>query len=208
MAKPKSEFLKGAGKMWAIMQVIVNAVLEMGGSDEDLHRLLTDSGLVKKIAELIMSGKQKVEEKASEIYKVVVDYSATLAEMIKAGKYDWFNDDITDKHFPIQGTGKNEVELVLVHLNRNATTKEVLEHLNGQGLEPAKIEHLLAFGSTYPELQRQFPIIALGSVWVDSHGYRYYPSLYSFDSKRRLSLYWRGDGGHWGDACRFLAVRK
>lgn len=204
MAKPRSNFLKGAGTMWALMQVIVNAVLEKGGSDEDLHCLLTDKGLAKKVAEVIMASRQKV----GETYKVIVDYGLSLSKMIELGKYDWFNDDITDKHFELQGAGQHEVELVLVHLNRNATTKEVLEHLNSLGLEPAKIEQLLAIGAAYPELQKQFPIIALGSVWVDVNGTRFCPYLDCHGGERRLGLAWSDDGIHWNVACRFLAVGK
>jgi hypothetical protein len=204
MAKPKSEFLKGAGKMWAIMQVIVNAVLEMGGSDEDLHRLLNDNSLVKQIAELIVSGKKAV----AKTYNVMVDYSMSLADMIKAGKYDWSNDDITDKRFSFQGTGQHEVELVMVHLNRSATTREVRQYMDEQGLEPAKIEHLLAFGATYPEIQREFPIIALGSSFVPVHGDRIYPYLHCRGGGRMLSLRWNDDDRPWVESCRFLAVGK
>jgi len=204
MAKKSSEFLKGAGKMWAIMMAIVNAVLEMGGNDEDLHRLLTDSTLAHKVAEVIMSSRQKVKE----TYKVVVDYGKSLAQMIEAGDYGWFNDSINDKNFPLQGVGQHEVELVLVHLNRNATTKEVLEYLDNQGLIPAKIEHLLAFGVAYPEIQKEFPVVALGSVWVGVNGSRNYPCLDCDDDQRKLDLIWYGGDYPWGGTCRFLALRK
>jgi len=204
MARKKSEFLKAAGKMWSIMQTITNAVLELGGDDEDLHRLLTDSKLAKQVAELIMFGRQK----ASDTFKVVVNYGKTLAEMIQFGKYGWVNDDITDKHFPIQGAGTQEAELVLVHLNRDATTKEVLAHLDSNGLKAAGIEHLLAFGATYPEIQKEFPVIALGSAWVNDNGNRNYPYLNFNDDKRKLNLNWNDDDNHWNDNCRFLAVCK
>ncbi|MBN1325810.1 hypothetical protein JW977_02410 [Candidatus Falkowbacteria bacterium] len=230
MARKKSEFLKAAGKMWAMMQAITNAVLEMGGGDDDMHRLLTDSQLVKQIAELIMSGRQKV----SDTYKVVVDYSKSLTEMIQLGNYGYVNDDITDRHFPIQGSGQHEAELVLVHLNKDATTKEVLVQGSGQyeaelvlvhlnkdattkevlanldemGLKPAKIEHQLALGALRPELQKEFPIVALGSVWVDGRGDRHYPYLDFNDDKRKLRLDWDARGSHWYDYCRFLALRK
>jgi len=200
----KGEFVSALGIIFEIIKKISDAIKAFGGSDDDLRRVLTENGLAKKIAEVIMAGKQKVQE----TYKVMVDYGLSLSEMIKFGNYGWFNDDITDKNFPLQGTGKQESELVLVHLNRNATTTEVREYMKEQGLEPAKIEHLLAFGATYPELQREFPIIALGSVWVSGDGNRNCPYLDSRGGKRRLDLYWGGGAGHWHEACRFLAVRK
>jgi len=206
--KEKGEFVSSLGVIFEIIKKISDALKSLGGSDDDLRRVLTDSTLAKKLAEVIMSGKQKVEQKVQETYKVIVDYGNSLAKMIEAGKYGWFNDDITDKHFPLQGAGQHEVELVLVHLNQSATTKEVLEHLNREGLEPAKIEHLLAFGATYPELQRQFPIIALGSVWVDDDGGRRYPCLVSDGGLRELDLSWDDDDDPWNVSCRFLALRK
>lgn len=204
MARKKSEFLKSAGKMWSIMQAIVNAVLEMGGGDEDLHRLLTDSKLAQQVAKLIMSGRQK----AGDTFKVVVDYSKSLAEMIRLGKYDWANDDINDKHFPIQGAGQHEAELVLVHFNKDITTKEVLAHLSSNDLKAAEIEHLLVFGTIYPEIQKEFPVVALGSVWVLGGGFRDCPYLSFVGGGRELGLGWRGDDDQWGGGCRFLAVRK
>ena len=202
--KETGDFVRSTGLVFEIIKKISDAIKTLGGSDDDLHRVLTEKGLAGKIAEVIMAINQKVDE----TYKVIVDYGLSLAEMVKAGKYDWFNDDITDKRFEVQGDGQHEVELVLVHLNRNATTKEVLEYLHNQGLEPAKIEHLLAFGATYPELQKQFPIIALGSSFVDVSGDRFYPYLSCNDDERKLDLDWDDDDSCWVDACRFLAFRK
>jgi len=196
----------------------------MGNRDEDLMRMGKAMGPLAEIIRQVQKGELTSEQLQAvvehrnpfelETYKVMVDYGKSLSKMIEAGKYDEFNDDINDKHFPIQGAGsprkagQHEAELMLVHLNWNATTKEVLEHLNSQGLEPARLEYLLVFGAAYPELQRQFPIIALGSVWVIDGGSRRYPYLRSNDDERRLILSWAGDGNHWHETCRFLAVRK
>ncbi|MBN1325778.1 hypothetical protein JW977_02245 [Candidatus Falkowbacteria bacterium] len=200
----KGEFVSAVGIIFEIVKKISDAIRTLGGTDEDLRRLLTDSKLVKQIAELIMSGRQK----ASDTYKVVVDYSKTLTEMIQLGNYSYANNDITDRHFPIQGSGQHEVELVLVHLNKDATIKEVLAHLDGLGLKPASIEHLLTFGAANPNVQREFPIVALGSVWVDGHGDRGYPYLRCSGDERELRLYWCDDDDHWSGHCRFLALRK
>ena len=200
----KGEFVSALGVVFEIIKKISDAIKSLGGNDEDLRRVLTEDGLAKKVAEVIMTSKQK----ACETYKVIVDYSLSLAKMIEAGKYDWFNEDITDKNFTIQGMGQHEVELVLVHLDRDATTKEVLDYLKEQCLEPAKIEHLLAFGAAYRDVQREFLIIALGSSFVNDNGNRFYPYLDGSDDWRKLSLYWEDDGDPWDGACRFLALRK
>ena len=144
-----------------------------------------------------------------ESFKVLVDYSKTLIEMIKLGRYN-FVTDINDQRFLLQGAGQHEVELVLVHLMDQPTTNKGLVYLNEQ-VKPAKIEHLLSFGAKYPDIQREFRVIALGSSFVNDWGFRGYPFLYSGGGMRGLRLCWRHGTdahAHWNDDCRFLAVRK
>ena len=139
-------------------------------------------------------------------YPVTVDYSKTLAEMISAGHYNGGNDEITAENFPFDGEGTVEVEVQLVHLNRVASTDEVLAHLEVNGLRPATLAELLAFGAANPDVQREFSVVALGSSWVSRLGARNVPYLYRRGAKRNLSLY--GHGDQWNEICRFLAVRK
>jgi hypothetical protein len=204
MSKKKSEFLGALGKYMEISKAVLNEVLGLGGSDDDLRRIITDKALRQEIAKLIVKGK-KVEE---GIFSVTVNYNQALAQMIKAGNYNWANDDITSEHFPIVGVGEKEYKLVYVHLDRSATTKEVLEEMNRRGLEPAKIEHLLFFGAKYPEEQRKFPIVELGSDWVHPLGRRLVAYLYVVVGERGLSLDWGDPDVQWGDYYRFLAVSK
>lgn len=74
------------------------------------------------------------------------------------------------------------------------------------GLRPRGIEHLLAFGEKYPDIQREFPAVALGSRWQSSGGDWRVPYLDRDGSKRYLYL-------HWVDydfrpVCCFLASSK
>lgn len=139
-------------------------------------------------------------------YTVAVDYGMALADMIAVGKYDWTNSDITTKHFSVRGEGKAEVEIQLVHFDRVMESDDVIRELDKQGLRPAKIEELLAFGANYPEVQREFPVVALGSVWRDSDGYRYVAYLHWLVRERSLYLFWFGR--RWFEVYRFAAVRK
>ncbi|MFH1611227.1 MAG: hypothetical protein ABIA83_01350 [Patescibacteria group bacterium] len=148
---------------------------------------------------------QSVNSKPGE-YTVTVDYGNTIEQMVMAGRYDWHNDDINSGNFQVNGTGVVTTTLELVHLGRKASARQALTHMEANDLRPGEIEELLAFGATYPEMQRQFPIICLGSSWVNRHGSRRAPYLDGYDSRRRLNLDWYGSG--WGERCRFLAVRK
>ena len=162
-----------------------------------------DPDAVAHALQQIIEGRfgQKLDE-----YPVTIDYGMSLADMIEAGHYDWTNSDITAEHFPIKGRGKAEVKLELVHFDRAVSTDEALEELDKQGLRPAKIEELLAFGAAYPEIQHEFPVICLGSVWSDRDDGRSVPDLGRRGSRRRLYLDWVALD--WPDYCRFLAVRK
>ena len=109
---------------------------------------------------------------------VSVDYRRTLAEMVEAGKYQGgVNDQLTDENFPIQRPGvvllPVNVEVVLVHFDapagpydREVSTNDVLKYMDKNGLRPARIEVLLAFGEKYPDAQQDFVIIAFGSSSV------------------------------------------
>lgn len=142
---------------------------------------------------------------SSDFFSVVVDYTQSLAAMIKAGKYDWVNPDITEQHFPVK-PGSKDVSIELVHFDRVMTSDEVLTELDRKGLRPATLPEVLAFGAKYPEKQREFPIVALGSVWRGWNGFRFVPYLWSDAGERGLSLDWLDR--RWSGRYRFAAVRK
>lgn len=142
----------------------------------------------------------------SSSYNIQVDYSKSLQEMIDEGKYDWKNGDITAEHFPMTDDGIMNLEVILLHLNRDISTENAEQEIARLGLKPAKIEHLLAFGAMYPEEQRKYPIVSLGSSWVDRDSNRFVTCLDEGSRKRRLDLYWTDDD--WRGHCRFLGVRN
>ena len=108
----------------------------------------------------------------ASVYPVTVDYRKTVKEMVLAGRYDWKNDDINSENFPVSGEWAVSVNLELVHINKSVDSEGVLDYLEENGMRPATVEELLAFGATYPEIQREFPIICLGSSWVNPVGGR------------------------------------
>jgi len=140
------------------------------------------------------------------IFEIMVDYSRSLAEMIKAGNYDWVNDDITADRFSVKGEGRQELIITLFHFNKTMSSDKVKSEMEKQGFRPAKVEELLALGEKYPDLQKEFPITALGSVWQNPHGNHSVPSLYWPGVKRALALGWL-EGG-WSAGWRFAALCK
>lgn len=167
---------------------------------------------ISQLARFLKKKNPFVTDAEGKTFSVVVNYDQSLKKMIRAGKYDWVNDNITQKHFPTERQGKEEVEIrifsteELVGKMRAVSFDEVLEALERKGYRPANLPELLTIGAEFPDKQREFPIIELGSVWRGSVGRRIVACLCRGGSERRLLLDWLDDG--WDDYCRFAAVRK
>lgn len=129
----------------------------------------------------------------------------TIDQLVKAGKYDYVNSNINRTNFQLHPVAK---EVELLHLGRYTTTEEILAEMETQGLKPATMTDLLHSGIQHPDEQRNFPIIALGSVWTNPFGYRYVGCLNGSADRRNASLHWTNPGLQWDDDYRFLAFRK
>lgn len=201
--KEKAMIVRGAGLLTSIFTGLQKEVEKRGGDEEDIHRLTTPEGeeILGKMAELIV----KAGYSRKEDFKIIVNYQRSLQQMIKAGKYDWVNDNITSEHFLVKGEGKQELTITLFHFNKSMTSDEVKTEMEKQDFRPANIEDLLSLGEKCPDLQKKFPIIALGSVWRTSGGHG--ASYLGWSCVRRhLDLYWLETD--WDADWRFAALRK
>lgn len=176
------------------------------GEDEALLNILGGTEVARNILRGVVKVVTEVVNFITNTFKVVVNHTKTLADLIAEGKYDWVNENITQANFPIVGDSEAEEELALFHFNRDISSDTAIAEMEKAGYDPADIADLLTFGASQPELQRQFPIVALKSVWRNPHGNRDVPILYSNSGKRNLFLC-SFDGG-WGGRFRFLARRK
>ena len=178
----------------------IEALVNKLGGMTAVEGILRGDNLRDSIAKLITP--------AFPVYTVTVDRDKKLKAMIEAGRYDWTNSDITDQRFPVEGSGTEPVEIILRHYDKVMSTDAVLADLDKDGLRPIRIEELLALGADPKtrDLQREFPIIALASVWRDAVGDRRVACLFRGASERRLVLGSVGNG--WVEFCRFAAVRK
>ena len=133
-------------------------------------------------------------------FEIMVDYAMTFEEMVAAGRYDWRNPDITAGRFPLKGAGRKKLTGgQLVHFNRVISSDDAEKELDKMGLRPGTSDELLAFGATFSDVQRQFPIVALG-------GDHHVLSLLRHVAERRLHLSDRDYD--WREVCRFLAFPK
>jgi len=156
------------------------------------------------------------------IYNVTVDYSMSIEELIKEGRYDRICGSINSQNFPTKKRGKKEESIELVNFRnvdfrgfvstvfgRSISTKDVLKELDRMGYKPADIYQLLALGAKYPDLQRNFQIIALNSVCYNVLGNPEVPGLFTYDSRERclgtytLDVFWEENR-----VFNFACVRK
>lgn len=117
----------------------------------------------------------------------------SLHTAIKAGKYPRVDPWITEENFGINGIITVNAKLVLYCPHEEMQSHKVLEEIKKQGLQPATLAHLLAFGRRYPQKQVQYRITAPGSGFCDRYSMYRIPILGTFRGERELGLtYWVG----------------
>ncbi len=137
---------------------------------------------------------------------LTVDETKTVEDLVTEGKYDWSNSNVTSENFscPENGT-KIEKNIVLFHFGKEMTSEQVIAKMDKAGYRPGIIHELLALGIVQPDLQREFPIIALGSVCL-LDGDLVVVDLVESAGERGLGLALFVHD--WTAKCRFLGVRK
>ena len=193
-----------AKDMYVILQSLLEKVKKRGYSDDDILRVANAQGdsLLDKFADVMV----EAASKRRDTFPVAVNYDLSVEEAIQAGDYQAVHSEITSKNFPSTRRGQAEMEIMLVRFDHRMTSADVVRELEGEGLRAAELPEFLAFGAKYPDVQRKFSVVGLGSVWQDRKGYRNVPCLYTASEGRYLDLHWWDDG--WYSYSRFAAVRK
>lgn len=95
-----------------------------------------------------------------------VDYGLSVEQMVVAGKYHSYNSRINSDIFSPPGVhkGRCDLEGVLVRFGHENQSDAVVAKMDEMGLCAGELYPLLALGAQYPEIQRQFPVVALGSA--------------------------------------------
>ena len=138
---------------------------------------------------------------------VFIDCNRSLKEAVEAGAYDHIRDDFIDHKFTSQKEecGKEYV-FKLYHFNQVMEADQVENEMRREDYRPATIISLLAFGELNPDLQREFPIFALGSKTL-SEGFIRSPYLgfFAMTKDRTIGL---GAVLRFHPRVRFLGVKE
>jgi hypothetical protein len=185
------------------VQKLIDKLKQRGQSEDEIVWAIEGRGdaLVEKLADTMTQA-----ARPRETFPLSVNYDLPLEEAIDAGKYQGVHGSITRENFPSTRHGKAQLEIILVRYDQRMDSEGVLGELVKDGLRPAELPEFLAFGAEYPEVQRRFSVVGLGSVWKDRKGYRNVPCLYEASEGRYLDLHWWDDG--WYSYSRFAAIRK
>ncbi len=157
----------------------------------------------------LTSGPTVGQTQCGTTYKVQIDYDRPFEMGFKSGKYWWVHPHASSS--PKTQTGRAEITIELLRFDGLAG-EEILCRLQRMGFRPATLPELLALGEVFPELQKEFPIVALGSTVV-ANGHRFSPELsygplnvFNIGYARFLRLFWHDDIVQ-TFRCRFAAIK-
>ena len=149
-------------------------------------------------------------------YVVEIDPKRTLGDLVAAGKYDRINFNAQLPRFAVPDpanrgrTRISEVAFDLVLLGKKLNTHQVEHELASLGRSSATIAELLALGERYPDLQREFRMVALRSSWTwmnRGREYRHVPVLRADLDVRKLIFQWTDSENGWFAEDRFVTLR-
>ncbi len=150
---------------------------------------------------------------ASSVYlesisKITVDYSRSISDLLKAGKYDAVDPllrSVNEGSFLSSEKEKKEVEFGLFHFGKYMLSAKAVSEMKKAGYHPATTQELLLWGENNSEKYSKHPVFALGSI-VDIDGGRRAGVLRKASGRHCADLVFFGSGW-WLDSC-FLAVRN
>lgn len=203
--KNVSLIVSGAGWIGSLTDMLIRALRERGVSDGAIHGLVVEGGdlPIEKIADVLV----EVIEQAKNIFRLMVGKKRTTEEMVKAGKYDWSDDNITSKNFPVRSRSTKRVVIELVKFDPDLTWEEVLTEAEKRGLKRPDYEDALLFGEQHPEKQRELRrIVFLHEPWSRPPNFLSVLMLLGNSNERSLRLAWLGNG-EWARDCYYAFVR-
>ena len=179
--------ISAAGWISSLVDGLYKDLVAKGATPEEIHSLVTNGGAlpIGKIGDVLMG----VISQLKNVFQLVIEGNRTTEEVVASGRYDWSNDNVKSKNFPMQpGRGHSQIEII--DFGREITSEEALVEAAKLGLVRPDYEDALLFGEQFPEKQRERPVVFLHEPWQDPDGLLYVLVLYGNSVERRLNLNW------------------
>ena len=190
-------------RLGAFIDEQVGSELERKGVTEADIELVAEKGGASAVG-IFVDEFMKCLQQVKNVFRIMTGSTRTTDEVIAAGNYDWKNDLISGKNFPMRPMPEGPREIVFLEFNHDPGSEEVLAEAQRQGLERPRYEDALFFGEQHPGEQIKDPIVFLHEPWRRP-GNLGVLVLYCDGRNRHLSLHCFGS---WGRRCRFAFVRK
>src|SRR3989338_5208567 len=170
------------------------------GEVNDVLQIIKDK---PNFAEILLS---KTAAKISNVFEILCKGQYIASELIRRGKYDWVNDQITDERFPIfeHATATRKIEFV--EYDHDPTSEEVLKDFTSRGLKRPTYEDGFYFGIQHKEEQRKHLIVFLHEPVQGSYGRLRVLVLDGYSGRRGLGLGWFDS--RWDRGYVFAGVRE
>ncbi len=143
---------------------------------------------------------------ACHVHELEVDFNMPLDALVAQGRYDIPSRLLEDVSGESKDEGRRILEVRVVHFGRKMSEDEVLVALSKRQLKPACLWVQCAVGAHHGELQRDFPIVALGTSHESIQRGETYPILDEVGGDRTLRFGAPPVGEKWSASMRFLAV--
>lgn len=140
-------------------------------------------------------------EQVSGPYRAMFGFRS-LEQMIAAAALEYIDPEMGESDFRMLIKRGHIRNLVVIHPKRPVSTDEVLDIMLANDWEPLDLPYLLALSEINPDLQREGPIVALGSV-DEIGGEHRVPYIGTFQGRRSLQLGWADHD--WSESWRFGA---
>ena len=192
-----SEIVRGAGFVAHFMSELDAAVRKHGGTDEDLHRLVTPDGkeTLDKIAELVVQDRRRPYPAEGEVFTLTMDANDPECDPLAMVREDGYN-PAEWKHVGDKLTGVHTGKFRLVSVGYCRDLDEARQKLAAHGAL-AQGQWREAFKEAYPTPDGKGSIGFPDPSWVGPHGDRDFPYV-GTDGKSsirwaadELTYYWR-----------------
>ena len=185
--KDVSDIVSGAGFVAHLVNDLVAAVYERGGTDNDIHRLVTPDGkeTLGKIADLVVRRRSYPVE--GEVFTLTLDADAPGCDPLAMVCGDGYN-PAGWKYTGEKLTGVHARSFKLVSVDCCRDLEEVWQKLAVHGA-PAPGQWREAFKKAYPTPDGKCPIGFPDPSWVDSFGCRRFPFVWS---NGKSDFFWAG----------------
>ena len=143
------------------------------------------------------------------------DYNNHFLEMLVSTACIFRDSDINVKNFPFPDNVLGKIEKIpfkILSIEEYSSAEEIKLIMEKDGLKPANLFQLLSLARDFPGFQTKFPIVALGSSWVNNLDpissiipSVFIPFLDTIGGERALRL--TCSSSKWSPKFKFLAVK-